>query len=125
CAHEGLSFREAVGLPGECRCSHPRRRSHHPHRMKSPCHPSSLFLAKPQYTRRHVNLWIPDRADRDAVGELSEQVTLNLIPGEGELPRAILDAEFLVPSSDNPRVLDLLGTMSKLRVIQTLSAGVD
>jgi phosphoglycerate dehydrogenase-like enzyme len=72
-----------------------------------------------------VNLWIPDRADRDAVGELPEQVALNLIPSDGEPPPAILDAEFLVPRSDSPRVLELLGGMSSLRVIQTLSAGVD
>ncbi|MFZ1156078.1 MAG: 2-hydroxyacid dehydrogenase [Solirubrobacteraceae bacterium] len=72
-----------------------------------------------------MNLWIPDRADRDAMGELPEQVALNLIPGEGEPPKAILDAELLVPGSENPGVLELLGGMSRLRVIQTLSAGVD
>jgi phosphoglycerate dehydrogenase-like enzyme len=59
------------------------------------------------------------------MGELPEQVALNLIPGAGELPQSILDVEFLVPGSDNPGVLELLGGMSSLRVIQTLSAGVD
>jgi phosphoglycerate dehydrogenase-like enzyme len=72
-----------------------------------------------------VNLWIPDRADRDAVGELPEQVMLNLIPGDGAPTERILDAEFLVPGSDKPFVLELLPRMSRLRVIQTLSAGVD
>jgi phosphoglycerate dehydrogenase-like enzyme len=72
-----------------------------------------------------VNLWIPDRADRDAIGELPEQVALNLIPGEDEPPKAILDAEFLVPGPENHGVLELLEDMSRLRVIQTLSAGVD
>jgi phosphoglycerate dehydrogenase-like enzyme len=83
------------------------------------------FVAQPQYTRQHVNLWIPDRADRDAVGELPGRVTLNLIPRDGEPPRAILGAEFLVPGSENPCVLELLERMPRLRVIQTLSAGVD
>jgi phosphoglycerate dehydrogenase-like enzyme len=77
------------------------------------------------YTLRHVNLWIPDRADRDAVGELPEGVRLSLIPNEGEPPAAILDAEFLVPGSENLSVLELLPRMRALRVIQTLSAGVD
>jgi phosphoglycerate dehydrogenase-like enzyme len=72
-----------------------------------------------------VDLWIPDRAGRDAVGELPECVTLGLIAPDGEPPRAILQAEFLVPGSDDPGVLDLLGQMDELRVIQTLSAGVD
>jgi phosphoglycerate dehydrogenase-like enzyme len=72
-----------------------------------------------------VNLWVPDRADRDALGELPEHVRLELIPSEGEPPQAILETEFLVLGSENLRVLELLGSMSRLRVIQTLSAGVD
>jgi phosphoglycerate dehydrogenase-like enzyme len=76
------------------------------------------------HTLDHVNLWIPDRADRDAMGELPEGVTLNLIPEE-EVSNGLLEAEFLVPSSDKPFVLEVLGRMPRLRVIQTLSAGVD
>jgi len=72
-----------------------------------------------------VNLWIPDRAGHDAAGELPDDVSLNLIPGEGELPDAILHAEFLVPGAGDRRVLELLAEMPGLRVIQTLSAGVD
>jgi phosphoglycerate dehydrogenase-like enzyme len=78
-----------------------------------------------KYTRRHMNLWVPDRADRDALGELPEGVALNLIPSEGEPQQAILDAEFLVPGPENLGVLELLERMPKLRVVQTLSAGVD
>jgi phosphoglycerate dehydrogenase-like enzyme len=72
-----------------------------------------------------VNVWIPDRTERDAVGELPPDVALSLIPGEADPPAAIVDAEFLVPGSSDPRVLDLLPSMQALRVIQTLSAGVD
>ena len=50
-----------------------------------------------------MNLWIPDQAGRDAIGELPEDVSLGLIPRDGEPPEEILDAEFLVPSSgDSP-----------------------
>jgi phosphoglycerate dehydrogenase-like enzyme len=72
-----------------------------------------------------VNLWIPDRAGREALGELPKSVALGLIPPDGQLPPAILDAEFLVPSPGDRRIGELLPRMSSLRVIQTLSAGVD
>ncbi len=72
-----------------------------------------------------MNVWIPDQTGHDAIGELPQGVSLNLIPREGELPGAIRDAEFLVPSSGDRRIRELLSQMSQLRVIQTLSAGVD
>ncbi len=71
-----------------------------------------------------MKLWIPDRADRHSVGELPGDVELHLIPEEG-LSDALLEVEFLVPGSDEPCVIEALGRMPKLRVIQTLSAGVD
>jgi phosphoglycerate dehydrogenase-like enzyme len=72
-----------------------------------------------------VNLWIPDRTGQDAVGHLPEDVSLRLIPPNGDLPEEILDAEFLVPGANDTRMYDLLAQMTQLRVIQTLSAGVD
>ncbi len=72
-----------------------------------------------------MNLWVPDRIGRDAIGRLPEGVALGLLPRDREPPHALLDAELLVPGSDEPRVLELLGQMPALRVIQTLSAGVD
>jgi phosphoglycerate dehydrogenase-like enzyme len=77
------------------------------------------------YTLGRVNVWIPDRAGREAIGELPEDVTLNFVPADGGLPSTILDAEFLVPTVDDHRTTDLLARMSALRVVQTLSAGVD
>jgi phosphoglycerate dehydrogenase-like enzyme len=77
------------------------------------------------HTLRPVNLWIPDRAGHDAVGELPDGVSLSLIPPDGALPDAILGAEFLVPGAGDRRVLEVLGQMPGLRVIQTLSAGID
>jgi phosphoglycerate dehydrogenase-like enzyme len=72
-----------------------------------------------------VDLWIPDAVARDAVGQLPDDVVLGLIPADGELPVAIRDAEFLVPRSGDARMRELLPRMHKLRVLQTLSAGVD
>ncbi len=83
------------------------------------------------HTLDHVNLWIPDRPDRDAVGDLPEGVVLNLLPdgdaseGDRNAPEGIFDAEFLVPGSENLSILGLLSGMPRLRVVQTLSAGVD
>jgi phosphoglycerate dehydrogenase-like enzyme len=48
-----------------------------------------------------------------------------LITRESEPPREILDAEFVVPSASDRSILALLSRMRSLRVIQTLSAGVD
>ncbi len=72
-----------------------------------------------------MNLWIADRPGHEAVGELPEGVSLNLIPRDGELPHAAIDAEFLVPSARDSRIPELLPRMQALRVIQTLSAGLD
>lgn len=81
--------------------------------------------AAPPYTPEHVNLWIADRPGHEAIGEPPEGVALNLIPRAGELPVAAVDAEFLVPSARDSRIPELLPRMRALRVIQTLSAGVD
>jgi phosphoglycerate dehydrogenase-like enzyme len=74
---------------------------------------------------RRVNLWIPDDPGREAVGTLPAGVELDLIPREGDLPEAILQAQFLVPRSGDRRIDAVLGRMRRLRVIQTLSAGVE
>lgn len=72
-----------------------------------------------------MDLWIPDKPGHEAIGGLPGNVSLRLIPHDGELPREILDAEFLVHPSGDSRLYDLLGQMSGLRVLQTISAGVD
>jgi phosphoglycerate dehydrogenase-like enzyme len=72
-----------------------------------------------------VDLWIPDRLGSDAVGSLPEDVIVRFIPREVEAQEELLDAEFLVPSASDRSILALLSRMRQLRVIQTLSAGVD
>jgi phosphoglycerate dehydrogenase-like enzyme len=71
-----------------------------------------------------VELWIPDRADSNALGDLPEDVELHLIPKDSS-SEALLDADFLVPGAKQSFVLEALESMRKLRVIQTLSAGID
>lgn len=72
-----------------------------------------------------MNLWIPDAVGHDAIGQLPDGVALGLIPHDGELPAGLRAAEFLVPRAGDARILDVLPRMAELRVIQTLSAGVD
>ena len=72
-----------------------------------------------------MNLWIADRPGSEAIGELPEGVALNRVPREGELPPAAAEAEFLVPGAGDSRIAELLPRMRALRVVQTLSAGVD
>ncbi len=56
---------------------------------------------------------------------MPESVQLSVIPHDGELPQGMLEAEFLVPLSGDRRLRERLPRMEALRVIQTLSAGVD
>jgi phosphoglycerate dehydrogenase-like enzyme len=72
-----------------------------------------------------VKLWIPDEPAHDAVGALPIGVELGLIPREHELPDEVLEAEFLVPRAGDRRIDGMLADMPHLRVIQTLSAGVE
>jgi phosphoglycerate dehydrogenase-like enzyme len=72
-----------------------------------------------------VQLWIPDQQGREGLGELPRDVDCRLFSRRGPPPAEILDAEFLVPSHATAGLPELLGRMPELRVIQTLSAGVD
>jgi phosphoglycerate dehydrogenase-like enzyme len=72
-----------------------------------------------------VQLWIPDQEGREAIGELPAPVRCELFPRDGPPPEAITGAEFLVPSHATRGLRELLACMPQLRVIQTLSAGVD
>jgi phosphoglycerate dehydrogenase-like enzyme len=72
-----------------------------------------------------VQLWIPDQPGRENLGELPADVHCRLFARRGPPPAEILDAEFLVPSHATAGLRELLAQMPGLRVIQTLSAGVD
>ena len=78
--------------------------------------------------RSYSSAWTCGSQTRPATtrsGSCREDVSLGLIPHDGELPDGILDAEFLVHPSGDSRLYELLGQMPRLRVLQTLSAGVD
>lgn len=83
------------------------------------------FGLRARVNSRRVKLWIPDAPGHDAVGALPPGVELGLIPRDRELPDAVLDAEFLVPRAGDRRIDAVLADMRELRVIQTLSAGVE
>ena len=72
-----------------------------------------------------MQLWIPDQEGREALGELPDGVSCRAFARRGPPPAEIVDAEFLVPSHATAGLLELLPQMRQLRVIQTLSAGVD
>src|SRR4051794_26593356 len=77
------------------------------------------------YTWR-MQLWLRDRPQRDCIGPLPDSVQVNLIPAQGAVPREIVSAEFLVPPFDpESGVLRLVPQMRSLRVVQTVSAGVE
>jgi phosphoglycerate dehydrogenase-like enzyme len=56
---------------------------------------------------------------------LPDTVGLHLIPQDGRIPRGIRDAEFLVPPYGSQALLELLGDMPRLAVVQAASAGTD
>ena len=72
-----------------------------------------------------MNLWIPDQAGHETLDDVPAGVSCHRYPASGPLPHEIGDAELLVPSQDSEELLQLLPGMEKLRVVQTLSAGID
>jgi phosphoglycerate dehydrogenase-like enzyme len=72
-----------------------------------------------------VELWVPDQEGRESLGPLPETVRMGLFARDGPPPPEIVEAEFLVPSHATKGLRALLGEMPRLRVVQTLSAGVD
>lgn len=70
-------------------------------------------------------IWIPEstpEAERDRLAALAE---IRLFPGEGPLPPGDRRADLLVAVGPRPRILEVARQLDGLRVIQTMSAGVD
>jgi phosphoglycerate dehydrogenase-like enzyme len=72
-----------------------------------------------------MRLWLRDGCGRDSIGELPDEVEINVIPRSGPLPDEFHVAEFLVPPYGSRRVLEALPGMHDLRVIQANSSGVE
>lgn len=71
-----------------------------------------------------IPVWIRDRP-QDTLGRVPDRVELHWSPREELLPPEIRGAELLVPAEHSRRLLELLGDMPQLKVVQTISAGVD
>jgi phosphoglycerate dehydrogenase-like enzyme len=76
------------------------------------------------YAHWTLHVWAPEPVLVRALNELRD-VEATLVGGEGELPADAGDVEFLVPGFDVPRLREVIEANPKLRVIQTMSAGVD
>lgn len=72
-----------------------------------------------------MRLWLRDGPGSDSLGELPEEVEVQIIPRSGPLPAEFHEAEFLVPPYGSRRVLEALAKMPDLRVVQANSAGVE
>ena len=74
-----------------------------------------------------VVVWLPDVAERVHMGELPANVDVRLVPPEPEPAPDLAEVDLVVPlGRSRTALLELLdGGGGRLRVIQTLSAGVD
>jgi phosphoglycerate dehydrogenase-like enzyme len=70
-------------------------------------------------------LWVPPGADPSHLALMPPGVTVREIPTEGELPERLGHADMLVPHLRRSRLRAVLQRLDGLRVVQTLSAGVD
>jgi phosphoglycerate dehydrogenase-like enzyme len=71
-----------------------------------------------------IDVWIRDRPQR-TLGALPDRVELHWSPRDAPPAPEIRDAELLVPAEHSGELLGLLGDMPRLKVVQTVSAGVD
>ena len=70
-----------------------------------------------------MKLAVLEGTDPELLAGLDRRVELVYFPKQGELPAAVLQAEFLVATRQF--LTDYLAQMPRLRVVQTISAGVD
>ncbi|PZA08999.1 dehydrogenase [Meiothermus sp. PNK-Is4] len=69
-------------------------------------------------------LLVPERAAKH-LGTLPGSVEVVYVGQEGDLPPRALEAEFLVAGYSQSRIAELIPRLPRLRVVQTISAGVD
>ncbi len=73
-----------------------------------------------------MRVWVPEGTKAKYLEGLPEGVEVGYFPKEGPFPDEIEAVEFLVPPfGQRDRVREALARMPRLRVVQTLSAGVD
>jgi phosphoglycerate dehydrogenase-like enzyme len=76
------------------------------------------------YAHWPLHVWAPDADLVRALNELAD-VEATLVTSDGELPPDAGNVEVLVPGFSIERVRECIAANPKLRVIQTMSAGVD
>lgn len=71
-------------------------------------------------------LWVPNQQVADALAGLPGVVTEVVSPDGGPLPPSAAEVELYIPPFFPPRTaIDAIGQMPRLRVVQTLTAGVE
>ena len=68
-------------------------------------------------------VWLP--FDSDLLGDPPENLRYEVVDGTDDLPDSVGDVEFYVPPYQVGSVGHVLRRMSGLRVLQTMTAGVD
>ncbi|MDQ1679809.1 MAG: hypothetical protein QOI42_668 [Frankiaceae bacterium] len=76
------------------------------------------------YAHWTLRVWAPEPALVSALNELRD-VEATLVAETGELPADAGQVEFVVPGFEIERLREVIAANPKLRVIQTMSAGVD
>src|SRR5690348_2779269 len=73
----------------------------------------------------NVDLWIPERTRQEHRALLPAEAIVHEVPAKGPLPERLGRGDFLVAGFDTERILEVVPRIDELRVIQTMSAGVD
>ena len=72
-----------------------------------------------------VDVWIPERTRAEHRSLLPHEAVCREIPAQGALPDRLGHGDFLVAAFDTERLIEVIPRIDGLRVVQTLSAGVD
>lgn len=71
-------------------------------------------------------VWLPPGTPTDELGPLPDSVRLAELPASGPLPADAAEVEVVVLApTQRQRLAEVLGSLPRLRVVQTLNAGVD
>ncbi len=73
----------------------------------------------------NVDVWIPDNTRPEHRSLLPPVSVVHELPADDQLPERLGSGQFLVAGFSFERILDVIPRLDGLRVIQTLSAGVD
>lgn len=72
-----------------------------------------------------ATMWVQHAASPEQLAMLPDALEVRHVPDDDPLPESLGHGDILVPSFDRRRVRDVIPRIADLRVIQTLSAGVD